>query len=207
MISGTVGRTLHHDLELLTDFGDTAVLLPLSLVFFIWLLATHRVATALTWLGIAFVCNFVIGALKVYFLSCPAGDMLRSPSGHTGFAIVVYGSITLVLVKAARQRWLRSLIMVLGAGLVAVIALSRLVLRNHSPLEVLIGGVIGATSLIVFAVLYRPGSSRPRHVLVLAAAALLVAFIFHGEQVKAEGFLWALGGHLGIGGEACRYRQ
>jgi len=48
MISGTVGRALQHDLELLTDFGDTTVLLPLSLVFFIWLLATHRAVTALT---------------------------------------------------------------------------------------------------------------------------------------------------------------
>jgi hypothetical protein len=45
MISGTVGRPLQHNLELLSDFGDTAVLLPLSLVFFIWLLATHRAAT------------------------------------------------------------------------------------------------------------------------------------------------------------------
>ena len=105
MISGTVGRALQHDLELLTDFGDTTVLLPLSLVFFIWLLATHRAATALTWLLIVDACNFVIGALKLYFLSCPAGDILRSPSGHTGLAILVYGSITLVLAASTRKRW------------------------------------------------------------------------------------------------------
>jgi len=116
MISGTAGRTLHHDLELLTNFGDTAVLLPLSIVFFIWLLATHRLGTALIWLSIVFACNLILGGLKVYLLSCPAGDMLRSPSGHTGFGILVYGSITLVVVKVARKRWLRSLIIVLGDG-------------------------------------------------------------------------------------------
>jgi len=43
--------------------------------------------------------------LKLYFLSCPAGDILRSPSGHTGLAILVYGSITLVLAASTRKRW------------------------------------------------------------------------------------------------------
>lgn len=206
MISGTAGGSLHHDLKLLTDFGDTAVLLPLSLVFFIWLLATHRAGTALLWLATVFACNFVIGALKLYFLSCPASDMLRSPSGHTGFGVLVYGSITLVLARAVRRRWMRGLIIVLGAGLVAAIAISRLILNNHSPLEIVIGAAIGGIALAVFAALYKPGSGRPRQVLVLAAVALLVALIFHGEQVRAEGFLRILGVQLGLGGEACRYR-
>jgi len=206
MISGTLGRSLHHDLKLLTDFGDTAVLLPLSLVFFIWLLATHRAGTALVWLAIVLACNIVIGALKLYFLSCPAGDMLRSPSGHTGFGILVYGSITLVLARAVRRRWLRRLVVALGAGLVAAIAISRLILGNHSLIEIAIGAAIGGASLAVFARLYRPGSSRRRPFVVLAAVAVLVAFIFHGQQLKAEGFLRAVGLQLGLGGEACRYR-
>jgi len=205
MISGTVGRTLQHDLELLTDFGDTAVLLPLSLVFFIWLLATHRAATALTWLLIVVICNFVIVALKLYFLSCPAGDILRSPSGHTGLAILVYGSITLVLAASTRRRWLRGLVIVLGSGLVAAIAVSRLILGKHSPVEIAIGAAIGGVSLAAFVALYRPGGGRRRSVVVLAVIALTVAVIFHGEQVKAEGFLRYLGWRLGLAGEACGY--
>lgn len=207
MISGTVGRPLHHDLQLLTDFGDTAVLLPLALVFFIWLLAARHVGTALIWLGVVIACNVVIGTLKLYFLSCPAGDMLRSPSGHTGFGILIYGSITLVLAKAVRQRWLRNLIIVAGAGLIVAIAVSRLILRNHSPIEIAIGAAIGSISLAVFAALYRPGSGRPRQVFVLAAVGLLVALVFHGERFRAEGFLRSLGTQLGLSGEACRYRQ
>jgi len=203
MISGTVGRTLQHDLERLTDFGDTAVLLPLSLVFFIWLLATHRAATALIWLLIVVACNFVIGALKLYFLSCPAGDILRSPSGHTGLGILVYGSITLVLAAATRRRWLRRLIVALGTVLVVLIAVSRLMLRNHSPTEIAIGAAIGGVSLAVFARFYRPGNGRRRSVFLLAVVALAVVVVFHGEQVRAEGFLRYLGWRLGLGGEAC----
>ena len=203
MIIGTVGRTLQHNLERLTDFGDTAVLLPLSLVFFIWLLATHRAATALIWLLIVVACNFVIGALKLYFLSCPAGDILRSPSGHTGLGILVYGSITLVLAAATRRRWLRRLIVALGTVLVVLIAVSRLMLRNHSPTEIAIGAAIGGVSLAVFARFYRPGNGRRRSVFLLAVVALAVVVVFHGEQVRAEGFLRYLGWRLGLGGEAC----
>jgi membrane-associated phospholipid phosphatase len=206
MISGTVDHTLHQDLILLTGFGDTAVLLPLSLVFFIWLLATHSVATALIWLAIAVACNFVIGVLKIYFLSCPAGDMLRSPSGHTGFGILVYGSIALVLAASTHRRWLRRLTVALGAALVVLIALSRLILHNHSPLEIVIGAAIGVVALAVFARFYRTGSGRSRSVLALVAIALLVAVIFHGEQVEAEGFLRGLGKEIGLSGEACHYR-
>ena len=203
MISGTVGRTLQHDLERLTDFGDTAVLLPLSLVFFIWLLATHRAATALIWLLIVVACNFVIGALKLYFLACPAGDILRSPSGHTGLGILVYGSIALVLAAATRRRWLRRLIVALGTALVVLIAVSRLMLRNHSPTEIAIGAAIGGVSLAVFARFYRPGNGRRRSVFLLAMVVLAVVVVFHGEQVRAEGFLRYLGWRLGLGGEAC----
>jgi len=203
MIIGTVGRTLQHDLERLTDFGDTAVLLPLSLVFFIWLLATHRAATALIWLLIVVACNFVIGALKLYFLACPAGDILRSPSGHTGLGILVYGSIALVLAAATRRRWLRRLIVALGTALVVLIAVSRLMLRNHSPTEIAIGAAIGGVSLAVFARFYRPGNGRRRSVFLLAVVALAVVVVFHGEQVRAEGFLRYLGWRLGLGGEAC----
>jgi len=203
MIIGTVGRTLQHDLERLTDFGDTAVLLPLSLVFFIWLLATHRAATALIWLLIVVACNFVIGALKLYFLACPAGDILRSPSGHIGLGILVYGSIALVLAAATRRRWLRRLIVALGTALVVLIAVSRLMLRNHSPTEIAIGAAIGGVSLAVFARFYRPGNSRRRSVFLLAVVALAVVVVFHGEQVRAEGFLRYLGWRLGLGGEAC----
>jgi membrane-associated phospholipid phosphatase len=190
----------------LTNFGDTAVLLPLSLVFFLWLLATHRTATAVIWLLIVFACNFVIGALKLYFLSCPAGGILHSPSGHTGFAILVYGSITLVLAAAVRRRWLRGLIIALGTALVVAIAVSRLVLGNHSPLEILIGAGVGGLSLAGFATLYRRGANRPGLALLLAVTAVIVAVNFHGEQLRAENFLRHLATQLGLRGDACPYR-
>jgi membrane-associated phospholipid phosphatase len=203
--SGLFGRILLRIVQILTDFGDPAVLLPLSVVFFIWLLATNRTAVALSWLGIVLVCNLIITALKVYFLACPLGGTLRSPSGHTGYGILVYGSITLALAASARQRRWRWLIVVLGSIAIAAIVLSRLVLRIHSPVEIAVGATIGGLALLVFAWRYRPGGGLRWSVVALAVIALLVAFAFHGEQLKAEDFLRNLGAQIGFGSGRCGY--
>jgi hypothetical protein len=206
MITGITGLTLRVDLKALTDFGDTAVVLPLALVFFFWLLATHRTATGLMWLLIAFACNIVVSALKLFLLSCPAGDILRSPSGHTGFAILVYGSITLALAASVRWRWLRAAIAALGTVLVLSIIIARLVVGDHSLAEIVIGCAIGGISLAAFSSLYRPGTGRPGALMGLVFAAAAVGFIFHDQQVQTESFLRDIGLRLGFGGEACRYR-
>ena len=195
------------EIKILTDFGDPAVLLPLSLVFFIWLLLTRRLATAIIWLLIVAACNAVIAVLKVYLLACPAGAALHSPSGHTCFSILVYGSLTIALALAVKRRWMRKAIIVLVTLFIAAIAVSRFVLGNHSPMEIVIGAIIGGIGLAVFTAVYRRGCANRRGpVFLLALAAAVVAFIFHGEQVKAEGYLRYLGWELGLRSEACGFR-
>ena len=115
---------MHGEIKILTDFGDPAVLIPLSLVFFIWLLLTRRLSTAIIWLLIVAASNAVVAVLKVYFLACPAGSALHSPSGHTSFSILVYGSLTIALALAVNGRWMRKAIIVLGTLFVAAIAVS-----------------------------------------------------------------------------------
>jgi membrane-associated phospholipid phosphatase len=206
MISGIADSSVHHDLRILTDFGDAAVLLPLSLVFFLWLLTTARVGTALLWLLILAFCNALLAVLKFYFLACPAGISLHSPSGHTGFGIYVYGSLTAVLALSVGQRWLRSAIVVTGTVLIAVMAASRLILGYHSIVEILIGAVIGGGALAVFIPIYTRGPVRRGPVVWLTLIALMVALIFHGEKVTAEGYLRQLGWEMGLGGAACGFR-
>jgi membrane-associated phospholipid phosphatase len=169
-------------------------------------LLTRRLSTAIIWLLIVGVCNAVIAILKVYFLACPTGVALHSPSGHTCFSILVYGSLTVALALAVKRRWLREWIIVLGTLFVAAIAVSRFLLGNHSPVEIAIGAVIGGVGLAVFTAIYRRGANRRGPVLQLALAVVVVAFIFHGQQVKAEAFLRHLGWEMGLHGEACGFR-
>jgi membrane-associated phospholipid phosphatase len=200
---------MHGGIKILTDFGDPAVLLPLSLVFFLWLLMTRRLTTAMIWLLIVAASNAVLAILKVYFLACPAGAALHSPSGHTCFSILVYGSVTVALALAVKRRWMRNLIIGLGALFVAAIAMSRLLLGIHSALEIVLGAAIGGVGVAAFTATYHRGANRRAPVLQLALVVVfvVVAFIFHGEQVRAEGFLRYLGWEMGLrGGEACGFR-
>jgi membrane-associated phospholipid phosphatase len=200
------GSGLQRDLKILTDFGDTAVLLPLSILFFIWLLATSTARTALFWLLVLVLCDVLLGVMKVYFLSCPVGAALHSPSGHTGFAIFVYGSLTAASALAVRRRrWLRSSIIALGVILVAAIAASRFMLGRHNILEISIGAVIGVVALTVFVAVYRRSPIRRGPVILLGLAALIVVMIFHGEHIMAEGYLRRLGWELGLRGETCGF--
>jgi membrane-associated phospholipid phosphatase len=200
------GSAVQDDLKILTDFGDTGVLLPLSIVFFIWLLATSTARNAMFWLLLLILCNALLGVLKVYFLSCPAGAALQSPSGHTGFGIFVYGSLTTALALAIRRRWVRAIIVALGAMLIAAIAASRFMLGHHSIPEISIGAVIGGGALATFVTLYRRRPIRRGPVILLALAALIVVMIFHGERITAEDYLRHLGWELGLRGEACGFR-
>jgi membrane-associated phospholipid phosphatase len=205
MISGIAESSAYHDLGILTDFGDMAVLLPLSAVFFIWLLATSPASTTLLWLLILVLCNALLGVLKLYFLACPAGVELHSPSGHTGFGIFIYGCLTAAGALATRRRWLRIAIVATGTVLVAAMAASRLALGKHSVIEVAIGAVIGGGALLLFIPVYRRSPIRRGPVLLLALTALIVAVIFHGGKVSAEAYLRHLGWELGLG-EACGFR-
>jgi membrane-associated phospholipid phosphatase len=197
---------MHGGLKILTDFGDPAVLLPLSLVFFIWLLLTRRLATAIIWLLIVAAGNALIAVLKIYLVACPAGFAMHSPSGHACFSILVYGSLTVALALAVKRRWMRGSIIALGTLFVAAIAVSRFLLGNHSPAEIAIGAVVGGIGLAVFTAVYRRGTNRRGPVLLLALAVIAVAFIFHGEKVKAEAFLRHLGWEMSLRGEACGFR-
>ena len=208
MISAYAKYSLHDNLQILTDFGDSAVLLPLSAVFFLWLLATHPASVALKWLLILAVCNILIAGLKLYFLACPAGAAMHSPSGHTGFAIFVYGSLTAALASGLRERVLRAAAIALGTIFVGAIAASRLLLGKHSPMEVAVGAFVGGIGLALFLPIYRRDKGRgPRGPLILLGSiVVLVAVIFHGEEFPAEHYLQSLSMDLGLHAQACIYR-
>lgn len=185
----------------LTDFGDLALLLPLAAAILLWLFVAGERRVALWWLVALTLCLGVIGVLKVYFAACPAGAM-RSPSGHAGFAALVYGMIAACL--ATRAKGYRRLVALVGGGVViAAIALSRLVLGAHTPIEIALGLLIGGASLTTL--LWGSsafGSARlPLRPLLLCAVVIIV--LLHGQQLHAEAVLHAMGRYLARAGGVC----
>lgn len=171
-----------------TDFGDTAVTVPLALLMAGFLLAVGERRLAVAWCLAIAACAGAMGLLKIAFSGCGApviGAVLTSPSGHTAMGIAVYGGYAAVLTTRLPLPARTSL--VAGAVTFAIaIGLSRVVLHNHSPIEVAVGLAVGVATLaaLLWIVARHPPARLPTG--KLAAAAAIVALLLHGERWPAE---------------------
>jgi membrane-associated phospholipid phosphatase len=124
-------------------------------------------------------------ALKLAFLAC--GDLvagnLHSPSGHTASAAAAFGGFAGLVARLRTGNWRWTI--PLAAAVAVAVGLSRLALGVHTPLEVVIAGIVGvlgATALVAFA--GRPPNGlrlRP-----LLATMVFVSLLFHGFHLPAE---------------------
>ena len=186
----------------LTDFGDGAVLLPLSVVILTWLLWDNSRRIVGWWVIAVGLCIAATASLKIYLYACPLASDLISPSGHSSLSVLIYGAIAVVI--AAQQRgWLRAAIFAAGAGLIVAIAASRFWLHAHSKREIAIGIVIGFVSLALFAANYVGSRTEGRRLRPFILSVIVVAAIFHGQELHAEAILHAISRHLHIRGIAC----
>lgn len=188
--------------DIVTHFGDLAVLLPLIVVVAVWLLVVRGVRPALWWLGAVAFCTGGTAFLKLFFYACPPLDDLRSPSGHTSLSTLIYGTLTAAVVIEARG-WQRLLAAGAGALLVLSVAVSRIVLDAHSVAEVVLGLVIGSASLALFLTPYAREHTVPLPVRWLVISVAVFMILLNGRELRAEDFLHALGVYLNVA-QFCR---
>ncbi len=179
--------------KILTNFGDAAFLLPISAAIFAFLWATRSRHAASWWLTAVLICTGATALLKIYFYGCANPSDPLSPSGHVSFAALVYGGVALILAGSHRApaiRWGG----LLGASVVtALIAVTRVRLHAHSPLDVAIGLAIGLAALALFGwgCLRDARAAPPTRPLVLIFVAMLA--VFYGTGLHAEQILHRVG--------------
>lgn len=174
-------------LQAISDFGDTAVLLPVavSLVALLWCFQSWAAAAYLS-LGFAF-CLLTMLILKIGFVACSVvwHVGIVSPSGHASFSAVAYGALGLIAARHAQRRQ-RPVISVICLLLVAAVAWSRVALGSHSPAETVLGLAVGLLALSLFAVPYmRLRSGRVNAALLFGVVAGLM-LAFHGLHLPVE---------------------
>jgi membrane-associated phospholipid phosphatase len=192
-------------LHIITDLGDSALLLPasLALVAYLWLSDWRRPAFALATSLAA--CMVLTVALKIGFHACGheiSGLSIRSPSGHTAFSTTVYGCGALLL-GAGRNRAFRIGIALAAAALVAAIATSRILLHAHTTADVLAGLAIGLCCIAIFR--FRTAEApdiAPRWRLLVATFAML-AVLTHGRHLNAEELIRHLALQLRSAADVC----
>jgi membrane-associated phospholipid phosphatase len=171
-----------------TDFGDTAVTLPLAAATVVFLLISRWSRAALSFALSLAGCGLAIGLVKLALESCGRPLLhtdITNPSGHAAVSTAVYGALAILFARNAsiERRWIPG---VGGAILLTGITASRIVLDTHSPVEVVIGLLIGLAALAAF---YRSLTMSARVKFQshwLAIAALVVVATMHGTRWPIE---------------------
>ncbi len=189
-----------------TDFADAAVILPVALTVAVLLALLDWRRGALGWSAgvLAALAAVLLGKLALFACSGGSHALLRSPSGHTASAAVVYGGALALPASrlVARSRgwaWSSLILAALFGGLAAVvIGASRLLLGVHSVDDVLTGGGCGVIGL--WLMLWLAGPMPPRLVrrqpLTAALGTMLIGAIvllLHGERLPIEPMLHGVG--------------
>jgi membrane-associated phospholipid phosphatase len=184
----------------ITDFGDTAVTVPLAILMLCFLVIAKEWRLALAWALAILGCAGVIGGLKLILDACGssiATSGLGSPSGHTAMSAAVYGGFAAVVgVNLAPPA--RAALVVGAVALIVAIPLSRVVLHAHTSIEVVVGLAVGlpAAAIIILATLAIRREQLP--IPWLAAAAFGLVLLFHGKRWPAELEIHHLATWLGV---------
>jgi membrane-associated phospholipid phosphatase len=172
----------------ITDFGDSAVTVPLALLTLVFLVAAGQQRPAFGWLLTVGGCAVAIAMLKLAFGACgprlPIAT-ITSPSGHTAMSAAVYGSLALLI--GANLPPPGRIALNIGAWLaIATIALSRVVLHEHTPAEILVGLIVGGAAIAISRAIVGPEKpvALPLGWLILAGIAVIA--IMHGTRWAIE---------------------
>lgn len=195
-----------------TDFADAAVILPVALTVAVLLALLDWRRGALGWSAgvMAALAAVLLGKLALFACSGGSHALLRSPSGHTASAAVVYGGALALpasrIVAHAERAWVWSslILATLFGGLAAVvIGASRLLLGVHSVDDVLTGGGCGVIGL--WLMLWLTGPMPPRLVRRQPLTATLgmmligaIVLLLHGERLPIEPMLHVIGLRLHV---------
>lgn len=177
-------------LVFVTDFGDAGLVIPVCITvgFVLLLLGRRRVALIWALVFLAVFGTMLLVKLAGYALQAvdPAPrsweDVLTA-SGHVAAGAFAYGSLAGLLIGSARSAVRRSCLAALAVAV--VIGATRIVLREHTPAEVAVGGLVGVAGAAAFAALAGEVLHGKRRLLLLTATLVAIAML-HGAHVTWE---------------------
>jgi membrane-associated phospholipid phosphatase len=182
----------------ITDFGDSAVGLPLAVLVLVALLASGWSRGAIAWACAVAGCGVAMVVFKVAFGAASAGcgamvqaSPVFSPSGHAALSAVVYGGLA-VLSGRQMPPLARALIGLATATWIGLIASSRVAVQAHTPFEVVSGLIVGLGAVAWMIYMLRQ-SAGPRVLLPqLAAVVIIVLWLTYGSHWRVEDGLRAV---------------
>ncbi len=176
--------------KFVTDFADAAVVIPLCTAVALTLLLLGRRRVALTWAAVSLMVWLTMLVLKMagYTMAEIAPALrqqtgLLTASGHAADAAAAYGALAGLLTGPPETAVRRSCLAALVIAL--VIGITRVILGDHTPVEAIVGGMVGICGAAAFAAMAREALHGSRRAAVLAATAATL-IVLHGEHVSFE---------------------
>jgi undecaprenyl-diphosphatase len=162
-------------MKFVSFLGQDIVLIPFSVIFFMFLAKKYRHEAVLFLFAI--ITGFLINFAIKFFIARPRPSLsplfIESfhsfPSGHAMNSVIVYGIFAFFIFRFTRNKTLSSIAVTVCIVLVTLIGISRVYLGVHYPTDViagLIGGlwwivtVLLAEKIIIFFHLFRKRRGR-----------------------------------------------
>ncbi|MBT6690503.1 phosphatase PAP2 family protein [archaeon] len=140
--------------EFIATTTEPLILLTLAIIISIILYSKNN-SKAILLASTSLITAIVIKILKTTIQAPrPISNLIQEtgysfPSGHTTFAVIFFGLLVYIFTKTKNQKIIASVIATLT---VTTIALSRLILKVHYPIDI-IGGLIIGTSILIISIL------------------------------------------------------
>jgi membrane-associated phospholipid phosphatase len=166
-----------------TKLADTNVMMPLAFLLAAWLAWLHRWREAALWLTLFCGALGIVAATKIAYIGWGIGIASLDFAGVSGHAMRA-SALAPVFGYLALQKRTRAAIAAVLMGGVAfgiLIAVSRLVLHQHSLSEVVSGVLLGSTA--GFAFLLLTGTQRILH-WNIAVVALCLFIAISGVMAR-----------------------
>lgn len=198
-------------MNLVSNFGDVAILVPASIALIVFLIKFGPRGDATAYATAATASLIAALFAKLAFAACGGSHALfdvESPSGHAAFATTFYGCLAALL--GAGQPIGRRLAAYGGAaGLILLIGMSRIAIGAHTVPEVGVGLLIGGVAVVLFNVLRIKPARLELTTLALVRASPLamlfaLCFLLFGDRWTAEPYIDAVAMRLGVDFHLCR---
>jgi len=176
---------------LITNFGDSAVMLPAAVAIALWLAAGGAWRATIVWLATFGLGAVLVAGTKIAFLGWGIGSAwldFTGASGHTMLATSV-GLTAIHLLSRGLPRPHRLGLAAIALAGALTIGVSRLALDCHSISEVCAGLLIGSLVAGTFVVLTRRLPEPDLAPGVMIAALAVICLMMHGHQAGSQGLI------------------
>lgn len=182
----------------LTNFGDSAVMIPAALAIGLWLALRRTWSQFLAWWLLLGAGSLLVLSSKLAFIGWGIGIPAIRFTGFSGHAFMS-ASILPVLGYLLLERYKSGLGrsgVLFGIGAALAVAVSRVVVGAHSPSEVISGCALGLWVSILF-LRMQGKSGRPQQTSLIIAVCLLVAAgALFGLRAPSQDFITQLALYL-----------